>query len=40
MDYRDELAATALKIMAPGKGILAADEGPASVKKKFDSIGI
>lgn len=38
MDFRDQLSANAQKIMSPGKGILAADESPGSVKKKFDTI--
>src|ERR1700688_2217595 len=30
---------TALALVAPGKGILAADESTGTIKKRFDSIG-
>jgi len=33
-----ELAATAKALVAPGKGILAADESSGTIKKRFDSI--
>jgi fructose-bisphosphate aldolase class I len=36
----DELAATALTLVAPGKGILAADESSGTIKKRFDSIDV
>ena len=39
-DYSKELIETANKICAPGKGILAADESPGSVEKKFKGIGL
>lgn len=39
-DYSGELIATANKICTPGKGILAADESPTSVAKKFDSLKV
>ena len=35
-----ELHATARAIVAPGKGILAADESGGTIKKRFDSIGV
>jgi fructose-bisphosphate aldolase, class I len=36
----DELAATAAALVAPGKGILAADESSGTIKKRFDAIGV
>jgi len=39
-DYSKELIETALKICTPGKGILAADESPGSVEKKFKGIAL
>src|SRR5437588_8514793 len=36
----DELARTARALVAPGKGILAADESSGTIKKRFDSIGV
>ena len=36
----DELERTARALVAPGKGILAADESSGTIKKRFDSIGI
>jgi fructose-bisphosphate aldolase class I len=35
-----DLAATAKALVAPGKGILAADESDGTIKKRFDSIGV
>ena len=35
-----DLAATARALVAPGKGILAADESEGTIKKRFDSIGV
>ena len=35
-----ELAATAQALVAPGKGILAADESSGTIKKRFDSIDV
>jgi fructose-bisphosphate aldolase class I len=35
-----ELAATARALVAPGKGILAADESSGTIKKRFDSIEV
>src|SRR5713226_7816211 len=35
-----DLEATARALVAEGKGILAADESGATIKKRFDSIGI
>jgi fructose-bisphosphate aldolase, class I len=35
-----DLAATAKGLVAPGKGILAADESDGTIKKRFDSIGV
>src|SRR5947207_656542 len=34
-----EMNATARALVAPGKGILAADESGGTIKKRFDSIG-
>ena len=36
----DALAQTAKKMVAPGKGILAADESNATIGKRFDKIGL
>jgi fructose-bisphosphate aldolase, class I len=36
----EELHATAEALVAPGKGILAADESTGTIKKRFDSIGV
>ncbi len=36
----DELTSTARALVAPGKGILAADESSGTIKKRFDSIGV
>jgi fructose-bisphosphate aldolase, class I len=36
----DKLAATAKALVAPGKGILAADESSGTIKKRFDSIEV
>jgi fructose-bisphosphate aldolase class 1 len=38
--YADELVATARAIVAPGKGILAADESTGTVGKRLSSIGV
>ena len=35
-----QLSATAKALVAPGKGILAADESSGTIKKRFDSIGV
>jgi fructose-bisphosphate aldolase class I len=35
-----DLTATAKALVAPGKGILAADESTGTIKKRFDSIGV
>jgi fructose-bisphosphate aldolase, class I len=35
-----DLEATARALVAPGKGILAADESTGTIKKRFDSIGV
>src|ERR1700756_4284491 len=35
-----ELHETAAALVAPGKGILAADESDGTIKKRFDSIGV
>ena len=35
-----DLESTARAIVAPGKGILAADESAPTIKKRFDSIGV
>src|SRR5260221_10770032 len=36
----ETLNATAKALVAPGKGILAADESTGTIKKRFDSIGL
>ncbi|XBQ17272.1 MAG: class I fructose-bisphosphate aldolase [Oceanicaulis sp.] len=36
----DQLNEIALRMVAPGKGILAADESTRTIKKRFDSIGL
>jgi fructose-bisphosphate aldolase class I len=36
----DAMRTTARELVAPGKGILAADESTGTIKKRFDSIGI
>ena len=36
----ETLRATARELVAPGKGILAADESSGTIKKRFDSIGV
>ena len=36
----DELHEVAAALVAPGKGILAADESAGTIKKRFDSIGV
>ena len=36
----DALHAIALKMVAPGKGLLAADESTGTIKKRFDAIGV
>jgi fructose-bisphosphate aldolase class I len=36
----DGLRATAEQLVAPGRGILAADESTGTIKKRFDSIGV
>jgi fructose-bisphosphate aldolase class I len=36
----DTMYATAQALVAPGKGILAADESTGTIKKRFDSIGV
>src|ERR671926_13502 len=35
-----DLEATARALVAPSKGILAADESDGTIKKRFDSIGV
>jgi fructose-bisphosphate aldolase class I len=37
---RETLTETARALVAPGKGILAADESSGTIKKRFDSIGV
>ena len=36
----EELASIAMKMVAPGKGILAADESDGTIKKRFDPINV
>ncbi|KAI9138427.1 fructose-bisphosphate aldolase [Paraphysoderma sedebokerense] len=38
--FREELAATAKAIVAPGKGILAADESTGTIGKRFSAINV
>lgn len=38
--FHDELIKTAKGIVAPGKGILAADESTGTIGKRFDSIDV
>src|SRR5687768_14191381 len=40
MGSRNELSEIARKLVAPGKGILAADESSGTIKRRFDSIGV
>jgi fructose-bisphosphate aldolase class I len=35
-----ELNKVALAMVAPGKGVLAADESSGTIKKRFDAIGV
>lgn len=37
---KDQLAQVAQAMVAPGKGILAADESSGTIKKRFDAIGV
>ncbi|KAL6780827.1 FBA6 [Auxenochlorella protothecoides x Auxenochlorella symbiontica] len=39
-EYAEELIATAKAIVAPGKGILAADESTGTIGKRLESIGV
>lgn len=39
-DIAERLVKTARAMVAPGKGILAADESDATIKKRFDTIGV
>ena len=36
----EQLAETALAMVAPGKGIIAIDESNTTIKKRFDGVGI
>jgi len=38
--HRDDLAATAAALAAPGTGLLAADESTATIGKRFEAIGL
>src|ERR1700682_4072559 len=40
MSTKDELKATIAKLIAPGKGILAADESLPTITKRFKALGI
>ena len=40
MSRAQELESTARALVAPGKGILAADESTPTIKKRFDGIGV
>ena len=37
---RDDLNEIARALVAPGRGILAADESSGTIEKRFDSIGV
>ena len=37
---QDQLSKIAHAMVAPGKGILAADESSSTIKKRFDAIGV
>ena len=37
---KDQLHKVALAMVAPGKGILAADESSSTIKKRFDAIKV
>jgi fructose-bisphosphate aldolase class I len=39
-DHYQQLADTAMALVAPGKGILAIDESSGTIKKRFDSVNI
>ena len=39
-DFRDELAATAAALAAPGTGLLAADESTGTIGKRFEAVGL
>lgn len=39
-DHFQQLADTAMALVAPGKGILAIDESSGTIKKRFDGVGI
>jgi fructose-bisphosphate aldolase class I len=40
MKFEDQLKATVKAMLAPGKGLLAADESSATVAKRFDVVGL
>jgi len=40
MDATDAMRETARELVAPGKGILAADESSGTIEKRFDQIGV
>ena len=40
MSHASQLVETARALVAPGKGILAADESTPTIGKRFDSIGV
>src|ERR1043165_5099480 len=40
MGVQEELIETARAMVAPGKGILAADESSGTIKRRFDAIGV
>ena len=40
MGAKEELIETARAMVAPGKGILAADESSGTIKSRFDAIGV
>ncbi|HSC24277.1 MAG TPA: class I fructose-bisphosphate aldolase, partial [Casimicrobiaceae bacterium] len=40
MEHASELRETIAAIVAPGKGILAADESTPTITKRFEAVGI
>jgi fructose-bisphosphate aldolase class I len=40
MDTRQELVETARALVAPGKGVLAADESSGTIQRRFEAIGV
>lgn len=40
MEFEDQLKATVKAMLAPGKGLLAADESSATIAKRFEAVGL